>query len=43
MDKAIEGKAAMTEDVLASAPKQFQEFVAEPAVAFTPHPGPQME
>ena len=43
LDKAIEGKAAITEDVLADAPTAFQEFVAEQEVAFKPNPGPQME
>ena len=43
MDKAIQGKAAMTEDVLADAPAAVKELVAEQEVAFKPNPGPQME
>ena len=43
LDKAIQGKAAMTEDVLADAPAAVKELVAEQEVAFKPNPGPQME
>jgi len=43
LDKGLQGKAAIPEDVLASAPAAVKELVAEREIAFHPNKGPQTE
>ena len=43
LDKGLQGKAAIPEDVLADAPAAVKELVAEREVAFNPNKGPQTE
>ncbi len=43
LDKGLQGKAAITEDVLADAPTAVKELVADREVAFNPNQGPQTE
>ena len=43
LDKGLQGKGAITEDVLADAPTAVKELVADREVAFNPNQGPQTE
>jgi len=43
LDKGLQGKAAIPEDVLADAPAAVKELVADREVAFNPNEGPQTE
>ena len=43
LDKGLQGKGVITEDVLADAPTAVKELVADREVAFNPNQGPQTE
>jgi len=43
LDKGLQGKAAIPQDVLADAPTAVKELVADREVAFNPNQGPQTE